>query len=155
MTHRVLGWAAVLLVGFSAGALADSGPAAQATAALPDSATLQRTLLAQNKDEQFAYYPALAGLQAVALANEVLKTEGPDKAIDFFQSVLNVTNNRAVQRRIRFELVNLYEQTGRNDLALDQLKQIIIDIPELPSPSPTLLQVVPTDTGTGGPTQPQ
>jgi tetratricopeptide (TPR) repeat protein len=155
MNHRVIGWAAVLLVGFSGGALADSGLPVPSAPAMPDSASLQRALLVLNKDEQFAYYPALAGLQAVASANDLLKSQGPDKAIDFFQSVLNVTNNRAVERMIRFELVNLYEQTNRPDLALEQLKQVITQIPEIPSPTPTILQVVPTDAGTAAPIPPQ
>jgi hypothetical protein len=98
--------------------------------------------------------PSASGISAVKSASQLLKAQGPETAIAFFNSVLDETHNAAVTRMIHFELVDLYQQAGRPDMALEQCKWLIVHTPPMqPLPTP-VLQVVPVQ-GSNAAGQPQ
>jgi Tfp pilus assembly protein PilF len=98
--------------------------------------------------------PSAAGIAAVNRARELLRAQSPDAAIIYFNDVLTQARNYAVQRAIRFHLVELYTQIGRPDKALETLKDQIASIP--PVAAPTLVQMVmPENVGGGAAATPQ
>ena len=88
--------------------------------------------------------PSTAGIAAVNRAAEILKSGSPELAISYFNDALAQARNFAVQRSIRFHLADLYVQAGRQDKALEILKEQIAAIP--PVAAPTLVQLVPSET---------
>jgi tetratricopeptide (TPR) repeat protein len=94
--------------------------------------------------------PAASGVSAVNAAADLLKSAGPDQAIAYFDSVLDATKNLAVQRMIRFQLVDLYRQAGRPDKALEVLKDLITTTPPSAPPSAQVIQLVPPGETTSG-----
>jgi hypothetical protein len=85
--------------------------------------------------------PASSGVSAVNTASDLLKAQGPDAAIQYFTSVLDATHNFAVARMIRFQLVDLYRQANRPDMALAVLKDIIVETPVTAPPSSQVIQL--------------
>lgn len=99
--------------------------------------------------------PAASGIAAVNTAADLLKTQGPDAAIAYFNDVLTQTHNSAVERAIRFQLADLYRQANRPDQALEQLKQLIASIPPGAVSTPPVVQLLPADTTGTPPAPPQ
>src|ERR1700722_11703351 len=87
--------------------------------------------------------PSSSGVSAVNSAADLMKADGPDKAINFFTAVLNETKNASVRRMIQFQLVELYKQAGRPDQALEVLKDLIITTPPVANAQPQVIQIVP------------
>jgi len=77
---------------------------------------------------------------AVVAANDILRPRGADVAIEYFTKLLPEVKTPAVQRAIRITLVDLYKTAGKQDLALEQLKQLMTadtsGEPSLPPPPP-------------------
>lgn len=69
--------------------------------------------------------PANSGIAAVVAAGDILRPRGADAAIDYFTKLLPDVKTPSVQRAIRLQLVDLYKLAGKQDQALDQLKQLI------------------------------
>jgi tetratricopeptide (TPR) repeat protein len=112
-------------------------------AALPAAAFGQTAAVAEGTAD-VSLDPATAGIAAVNRAADLLKSQGPDAAIAYFVDALNQARNFAVQRAIRFQLADLYSQSGRPDKALEVLKDQIASIP--PVAPPTQVEIVPTET---------
>ena len=69
--------------------------------------------------------PANSGIAAVVAAGDILRPRGADAAIEYFTKMLPEVKTPAVQRAIRLQLVDLYKAAGKQDQALDQLKQLM------------------------------
>jgi hypothetical protein len=69
--------------------------------------------------------PTQAGIAAVIAVSDILKPRGTDAAIDYLTKLLPDTKNPAVQRAIRVQLAELYKQSGKQDEALKQLRELI------------------------------
>jgi tetratricopeptide (TPR) repeat protein len=137
---RVTFWAAgMILAASQAFVLAQNAPPATRTLPAGEYAAI-------------ALDPAASGVSAVNAAADLLKADGPDQAIAYFNSVLDGTKNFAVQRMIRFQLVDLYRQAGRPDKALEVLKDLITLTPPTQPPSSQVIEIAPAAeaTGTGG-----
>jgi hypothetical protein len=93
--------------------------------------------------------PSASGVSAVNSAADLLKNDGPEKAINFFTAVLNETKNASVARMIRFQLVDLYKQAGRQEEALEVLKDLIITTPQVAALQPQVIQLVPPTESSG------
>jgi tetratricopeptide (TPR) repeat protein len=109
---------------------------------LPAMASAQSASVAPAQDVSLD--PSTAGIAAVNRAAEILKSGPPEAAIAYFNDALSQARNFAVQRAIRFHLADLYVQAGRQDKALETLKDQIASIP--PVAAPTLVQLVPSET---------
>jgi hypothetical protein len=79
---------------------------------------------------RLAHDPQLSGIAAVVQANDILKPRGADAAIEFFTKLLPEVKSPAVARAIRIQLVDLYKAAGKQDQAMDQLKQLILAQPD-------------------------
>jgi tetratricopeptide (TPR) repeat protein len=99
--------------------------------------------------------PSAAGISAVNYAADLLKAAGPDQAITFFTGLLGDTKNYSVQRMIRFQLADLYKQSGQPDKAVEVLKDLIELTPPEPAPSTQTIQIVPAETTPSSAPQPQ
>jgi len=88
--------------------------------------------------------PSNAGVAAVNSAADLLRAQSPEAAVAYLSDALNQARNAAVQRAIRFQLVQFYKEAGRPDKALEVLKDLIASIP--PQPAPQLVQLVPAET---------
>jgi Tetratricopeptide repeat-like domain len=73
--------------------------------------------------------PAAAGVAATIGATDMLKAKSPDDAIKFLEETLPNVKNQAVQRVIRFQLIELYKSTGDQDKALEQMKALMTGAP--------------------------
>lgn len=141
--NRIIGWSlALVALSLASCAWAQVAPAG--------------TSLPAGGYASIALDPSAAGVSAVNNAAELLKSD-PESAINFFTGLLSDTRNASVQRMIRFQLVDLYKQTGRNDQALEQLKALIEQAPPVASSTPQVIQIVPADNSTTPttPAQPQ
>jgi len=78
---------------------------------------------------RLAHDPAMSGIAAVVTASDLLKPRGADVAIDYFTKLLPEVKSPAIQRAIRIQLVDLYKAAGKQDQALDQLKQLMLAEP--------------------------
>jgi hypothetical protein len=79
---------------------------------------------------RLAHDPQMSGIAAVVTANDILKPRGADAAIDYFSKLLPDVKSPAVARAIRIQLVDLYKAAGKQDQAMEQLKQLIIAAPD-------------------------
>ena len=106
----------------------DAGPVRHAARLL----RRRRSLRALSRD------PTQAGIAAVIGAGEILKPRGTDAAIEYFTKLLPEAKNPAVQRAIRVQLAELYKQAGKQDEALEQLRELIVTTTgdETPPPPP-------------------
>lgn len=111
-------------------------------------AAIAQTAAPENGSASVASDPTVCGIAAVNDACDLLRGQGPDTAIGYFNDVLGQTRNAAVERAIRFQLAALYKQAGRPDRALEVIKDLIASIP--PQPAPSLVQIMPAET-TGNP----
>jgi hypothetical protein len=128
---RVTFWAAgMILAASQACVLAQNAPPATRTLPAGEYASI-------------ALDPAASGVSAVNAAAELLKASGPDQAIAYFSSVLDATKNFAVQRMIRFQLVDLYRQAARPDKALEVLKDLITLTPPTTPPTSQVIEIAP------------
>lgn len=66
-----------------------------------------------------------AGVSAAVTAGDLLRVQGNDKAIAYFEQLIPATQNPAVVRALRFQLAELYKATRQNDKALEQLRMVI------------------------------
>ena len=89
---------------------------------------------------QLARDPANSGIAAVVSAADILRPRGADVSIEYFTKLLPEVKTPAVQRAIRIQLVDLYKAAGKQDQALEQLKQLMTadtsGEPSLPPPPP-------------------
>jgi hypothetical protein len=69
--------------------------------------------------------PANSGIAAVVAANDILRPRGADVAIEYFNKLLPEVKTPAVQRAIRITLVDLYKTAGKQEQALEQLRQLM------------------------------
>ena len=67
--------------------------------------------------------PANSGIAAVVSAADILRPRGADVAIDYFNKILPEVKTPAVQRASRLQLVDLYKAAGKQDQALEQLRE--------------------------------
>ena len=70
-----------------------------------------------------------AGIAAVIAAGDILKPRGTDVAIDYFSKLLPEVKNPAVRRAVRIQLADLYKAAGKQDQALEQLRELMIAEP--------------------------
>jgi lipopolysaccharide biosynthesis regulator YciM len=68
-----------------------------------------------------------AGVSAAVTAGDLLRARGGDAAIAYFEKLVPEVRDPAVNRAVRFQLVELYKAAGKNDQALEQLRIIITD----------------------------
>jgi hypothetical protein len=66
-----------------------------------------------------------AGVAAVISANDLLRRQGPQTAIDYFNKTLPDVKDEAVQRAIRLQLIDLYKAAGQTDKAMEQLNTLM------------------------------
>jgi hypothetical protein len=66
-----------------------------------------------------------AGVAAVISANDLLRRQGPQVAIDYFNKTLPDVKDEAVQRAIRLQLIDLYKASGQTDKAMEQLNTLM------------------------------
>jgi hypothetical protein len=72
--------------------------------------------------------PIKAGVGAVITAADLLRAQGNDAAIKYFEGMLADTEHRPaaeVKRAIRLQLAELYKADGKSDKALETLKAVI------------------------------
>jgi hypothetical protein len=74
---------------------------------------------------QLARDSTASGVAAVISANDMLRRQGPQVAIDYFNKMLPDVKDEAVQRAIRLQLIDLYKQTGQTDKAMEQLNTLM------------------------------
>jgi hypothetical protein len=74
--------------------------------------------------------PESMGIIAVYEAADLVKDQTPDAQADFFKKVLYDAHSRGVQRAVRMKLAQIYKETGRNDLALEQLQALMTEQPQ-------------------------
>jgi hypothetical protein len=83
-----------------------------------------------------------AGIAAVIAAADILKPRGTDAGIEYFTKMLPQVKNPAVQRAVRVQLAELYKAAGKQDQALEQLRELIVaepstaDLKALENPPP-------------------
>jgi hypothetical protein len=83
-----------------------------------------------------------AGIAAVIAAADILKPRGSDAGIEYFNKLLPQVKNPAVQRAVRVQLAELYKASGKQDQALEQLRELIVaeptqsDLKALEAPPP-------------------
>ena len=70
-----------------------------------------------------------AGIAAVIAAADILKPRGTDAGIEYFSKMLPQVKNPAVQRAVRVQLAELYKSAGKQDQALEQLRELIVAEP--------------------------
>ena len=75
---------------------------------------------------RLAHDPQMSGIAAVVQAADLLKPRGADAGIEYFTKLLPDVKSPAVQRAIRIQLVDLYKAAGKQDQAMEQLKQLIV-----------------------------
>jgi hypothetical protein len=101
---------------------------------------LRGYLDAVDRYAKLARDPQNSGIAAVVAANDILRPRGADVAIEFFTKLLPEVKTPAVQRAIRITLVDLYKAAGKQDQALEQLKQLMTadtsGEPSMPPPPP-------------------
>ena len=68
--------------------------------------------------------PTMAGVSAIVTAGDLLRAQGNDKAIAYFEKLVPDIKDEAVNRAARFQLIELYKLAGQNDKALEQLRII-------------------------------
>ena len=78
---------------------------------------------------RLAHDPAMSGIAAVVTASDLLKKRGTDAGIDYFTKLLPQVKSPAIGRAIRIQLVDLYRAAGKNDEALNQLKELMLAEP--------------------------
>jgi hypothetical protein len=74
--------------------------------------------------------PESMGIIAVFEAADLVKDQNPDAQADFFKKVLYDAHSRGVQRAVRMKLAQIYKDSGRNDLALEQLQALMTEQPQ-------------------------
>jgi hypothetical protein len=74
--------------------------------------------------------PESMGIIAVFQAADLIKDQNPDSQADFFKKVLYDAKSRGVQRAARMKLAQIYTDSGRNDLALEQLQALMTEQPQ-------------------------
>ena len=79
---------------------------------------------------RLAHDPQMSGIAAVVQAADILKPRGADAGIEYFTKILPEVKSPAVARAIRIQLVDLYKAAGKQDQAMEQLKQLILATPE-------------------------
>jgi hypothetical protein len=132
--NRVSFWIVPILIGVApAFALAQSAP--PATKTLPEAGGYA----------SIALDPASSGISAVNSAADMFKNQDPQQGIAFFEALMPSTRNYAVLRMIRFQLIELYLRDHRQDMALQQLKELIISTPPTTPPSSQVIQLLPAD----------
>jgi hypothetical protein len=106
----------------------------------PEAAAIIFILDVVERYARIADDPAAAGIAAVIQAREILRADGPEEAIEFFEEMLEETNLPAVRRAIRFQLVELHRETDQPDQAMDQLRDaaIVLDQTRLTCRRPPL-----------------
>jgi hypothetical protein len=70
-----------------------------------------------------------SGVAAVVMAGDLLRKKGPQGAIDFYTKLLPDIKDPAVERSVRFQLVELYKRTNQEDKALGELTRLITGKP--------------------------
>ena len=70
-----------------------------------------------------------AGIAAVIAAGDILKPRGADAGIEYFTKLLPEVKNPAVRRAVRVQLADLYKAAGKQDQALEQLRELIVAEP--------------------------
>jgi len=90
---------------------------------------------------RLAHDPAMSGIAAVVTASDLLKARGTDAGIDYFTKLLPEVKSKAIGRAIRIQLVDLYKAAGKQDQALEQLKELMLAEPaanegQTPPPPP-------------------
>ena len=124
MKNRILFYLAplALAAGIYAAHADESAPAPPVN--LQDRAT-QTWLLEQTAS--IAKDPETAGVWAVDQVADLLKDQPAQTEADYFQRMLFQAKGRAVQRAIRFKLVDLYRGMNRQDKATEQLEALMTD----------------------------
>jgi hypothetical protein len=73
--------------------------------------------------------PSSSAIAAVVTAGDLLRPRGVDKAIEYFTKLLPEVKDKAVERAVRLQLVELHKMSGQHDQALDQLRALIVAAP--------------------------
>jgi hypothetical protein len=101
---------------------------------------------------RLAHDPAMSGIAAVVTASDLLKKRGTDAGIDYFTKLLPQVKSPAIGRAIRIQLVDLYRSAGKNDEALNQLKELMLAEPAANEGQTPMMPPPPGAPGTpGGP----
>jgi 2-iminoacetate synthase ThiH len=70
-----------------------------------------------------------SGVAAVIMAGDLMKKKGPEATIKYYTDLLSDVKDPAVERAIRFQLVELYKRTDQSDKALSELTRLITGKP--------------------------
>ena len=70
-----------------------------------------------------------SGVAAVIMAGDLLKKKGPEASINYYNGLLPDVKDPAIERAIRFQLVELYKRTDQQDKALSELTRLITGKP--------------------------
>jgi hypothetical protein len=70
-----------------------------------------------------------SGVAAVIMAGDLMKKKGPEATIKYYTDLLSDVKDPAVERAIRFQLVELYKRTYQSDKALGELTRLITGKP--------------------------
>ena len=76
--------------------------------------------------------PVTSGVAAVVSADDLFKGRPPEQAIEYFTKLLGEVKNETVQRAIRLQLIELYGKNNDQQKALEQLRQLMIEVPSGP-----------------------
>lgn len=75
--------------------------------------------------KQLTKDPTAAGVAAVVTAGDVLRSRGPQAAIDYFEKLLPKVKSLTIQNAIRLQLVDFYRASNNPDKALEHLSALI------------------------------
>jgi hypothetical protein len=70
-----------------------------------------------------------SGVAAVIMAGDLMKKKGPEATISYYNGLLSDVKDPAVERAIRFQLVELYKRSNQPDKALGELTHLITGKP--------------------------
>lgn len=91
----------------------------------PEIARFNAYLSMVDSYSKLARDPDASGVAAVVSAADVLRSKGPQAAIDFFNKMLPDVKSDTVRRAIRLQLIDLYKASNQPDKALEQLQTLI------------------------------
>lgn len=104
------------------------GPGGMGTRRPPSVDTMRNYLELVDRYAAMSSDPVKAGVGAVITAADLLRAQGNDAAIKYFEAMLADTSKPLlpeIDRAIRLQLAELYKAAGQSDKALEQLKQVM------------------------------
>jgi len=66
-----------------------------------------------------------SAVAAAIAAGEMLKSSGPEQAVEYLEKMLKEVKDPAVKRAIRFQLADNYKNSGQQEKALEQYELLM------------------------------